>query len=466
MSAPPRLGPGDVVDGIRLGEPIAGGTMARIFRASRPDLDFPLVVKVPRLGLGEPGASVVSYEVEQQTLAALSGRHVPRFVSAGALDRSPYIAMERVDGVSLEERARAAPLAPAEVARIGAALAEAVHALHLQDVIHLDLKPSNVLLRPGGEAVLLDFGLSHHARLPDLLAEEFRRPIGTAPYISPEQVLGVRDDARSDLFALGVILYQLATGRLPYGAPDSPRGLRARLHAEPEAPRRLVPAIPEWLQELILSCLEPDASRRPPSAARLAFDLAHPETVAITGRGRRLRKAGWGERLARWIRAAGYEPEAPARPSAQGAAAPILLVAVGGPDLEGERAQAMAANVRRALVALPEARLVCATVVRPVPDWGTDDPNETAAGTHLKHRIGLQHWAASAGLPAARVTFHVLESDDPVAALLGYMRANPVDQAIVGEPPPAWAGSIGGRLAAEAPCTVTVVRARAAPPPD
>jgi hypothetical protein len=457
MSA--MLAPGDVIDGIALGEPIAGGTMARIFRATRAGCDFPLVVKVPRLGHGEPGASVVSYEVETLMLSRLTGPHVPRFVAAGALERVPYIAMEHVAGEPLAAWAGRAPLDPAEVARIGAAIANAVHALHQQEAIHLDLKPSNILLRPAGDAVLLDFGLAHHARFPDLLAEEFRRPIGTAPYISPEQVLGVRNDPRSDLFAIGVILYELATGRLPFGAPGSPRGMRARLHVEPEPPRALAASIPEWLQEIILRCLEPDAAKRPASAGRLAFDLANPDTIEITDRGRRTRRAGWGTRFARWLRGVGYEPEPPARPAAPAALAPILLVAVGGPEADpsSDRARAMGATVRRTLAAFPDARLVCATVIRPVPDWGTSNPEETAAREHLRHRVALRNWAAALALPVGHVTFHVLESNDPCAAVLEYVRANAVDHLVLGEPQP-FTGSIGGRLAAEAPCTVTIVR--------
>jgi len=452
-----RLGTGDELDGFLLGEPIGGGTMARIFRARRAGSDVPLVMKLARLDLGEPGASVVTHEVEQQVLPRLSGTHVPRFIAAGGLDRVPYIAMEQVDGEPLSGWVARAPLPSEDVVRLGVAIASAVHAIHQQEAIHLDLKPANVIIRPGGEAVLLDFGLAHHARLPDLLAEEFTRPIGTAPYISPEQVLGVRSDPRSDLFALGVILYELATARLPFGAPDSPRKMRARLHAEPVAPRALVASIPEWLQEVILTCLEPDAARRPASAGRLAFDLAHPETVAITERGRRLARASAWKRLARWVRAAGYEPAPP--PRSQASLAPILLVAVGAPDAEVERARSMADAVRRTLAALGEARLVCATVMRPVPDWGTNDPGKTAAREHLRHLVELRHWAASQGLPAERVTFHVLEGDDACAALLDYIRANAVDHLIVGEPKP-WTQSPGWRLAAEAPCTVTIVRAR------
>lgn len=468
MNALARLEPGAALDGFTLGERIHGGTMALIFRASRPDCAFPLVVKVPRLGHGESGASVVSYEVERTMLAKLSSPHVPRFVAAGELERQPYIAMEYIEGRPLSEWEGGAPVPPEEVARLGVAIATAAHGVHLQEAIHLDLKPTNVIVRPNGEAVLLDFGLAHHAQLPDLLAEEFRRPIGTAPYISPEQVLGVRCDPRSDLFAIGVILYELATGRLPYGAPDSPRKMRARIYRDPVPPRKLVPALPEWLQEVILRCLEPDARRRYASAAQLAFDLDHPDQVAITDRGRRMRPAGWRTRFTRWVRAAGFEPAPCPPPSTQVATAPIILVAV-YPRRDNEaRDRVLAETVRRAVRSGGECRVVCATVVKPLPEWGTSNPDETSARQHLRHLVELRQWAASLELPQERLTFHVLESGDPSAALLEYARANNVDQIIVGAPSlmdmgrtrRPWGGSVPSRVAAEAPCSVIVVRAR------
>src|ERR671929_1385720 len=161
----------------------------------------------------------------------------------------------------------------------GSEIAAAIHALHEQDAIHLDVKPSNVILRPSGEAVLIDFGLAHHAHFPDLLAEEFRHPMGSAPYMSPEQVLGIRDDPRSDVFSLGAILYHLATGALPFGAPTTPSGLRKRLFRDPMPPRALVPGLPDWLQEIVLRALEPDPEERHASAGQVAFELQHPDQV-------------------------------------------------------------------------------------------------------------------------------------------------------------------------------------------
>jgi serine/threonine protein kinase len=171
------------------------------------------------------------------------------------------------------------------VAKIGAAIADAIHSIHAQEVIHLDLKPENILLRPSGEAVLLDFGFARHARYPDLLGEEMHFAAGSAAYVSPEQLQDDRTDPRSDLYALGVLVYELATGSQPFGQPQSLAGMRDRIWRDPAPPRAVNAKVPPWLQEVILHCLEHDASLRYQSAAHVALDLRHPEQVVLsTGR--------------------------------------------------------------------------------------------------------------------------------------------------------------------------------------
>src|SRR6185437_9501490 len=233
---------------------------------------------------------------------------------------------------SLDRRLRSA-LPAAEVARIGAAGADALHSIHAQDVIHLDVKPDNVILRPDWSAVLVDFALAHHRYLPDLVSQERRYTAGSAPYISPEQVRGVRTDARSDLFALGVMLYELATGRLPFGIPATFAGMRDRLWIDPTPPRSVDATIPESLQEVILRCLEPDAPRRYQSASLIAFDLRNPGQVMLTERGERRHRAGALAQAARWWRARTLGI-LPGGAKEEPHAAPVIMVAVdtGHPD--------------------------------------------------------------------------------------------------------------------------------------
>src|SRR3954470_484034 len=224
--------------------------MAVLWRVTPPRHDpLPMIMKMPIVDWGEGPGAIVGFEVEQMILPQLSGPHVPAFIAAAGFETQPYIVMERIAGTSLLPLIEETPLASARVAEIGARVATALHDLHRQHVIHLDLKPSNVMFRERGVAVLIDYGLSRHDGLPDLLQEEFHLPVGTGPYISPEQVMGDRTDPRSDLFALGVMLYFLATGQRPFGIPSGRRALRRRFWRDPAPPRRLNPAVPPWLQE-------------------------------------------------------------------------------------------------------------------------------------------------------------------------------------------------------------------------
>jgi len=258
-----------VIDGYTLEERLHQGGMATLWRVSSPGHP-PLVMKMPLLREGDDPTAMVGFEVEQMIMPTLQGPHVPLFIASGDFSAHPYIVMELISGESLRGRLDRTPLDTEEVARIGAQIATALHSLHRQHVIHLDLKPSNVMFRETGEAVLIDFGFSRHDRLPDLLAEQFRLPMGTAPYISPEQVLRIRNDPRSDLFALGAVLYHLVTGERAFGFPTSISGLRRRLYRDPVPPRARNPSCPAWLQEIILRCLEPDPRARRRCCSRSA----------------------------------------------------------------------------------------------------------------------------------------------------------------------------------------------------
>jgi serine/threonine protein kinase len=270
------------------------GSMARIFSVhyaeGARDPGFQMVMKVPRMIPGDGAEHIIGFETEHRLLPLLTGPHVPRFVACGDLAVHPYLVLELVPGRTYQQLLDETPrLALDQAVSLGIALARACHSLHRQNVVHQDLKPANVVWRDGGIAVLLDFGLSHHAELPDLLAEETRQPIGTHAYMAPEQVLGIRGDSRSDLFAIGVMLYEMLTGELPFGDPKTAGGLRQRLWMDPVPPRRLRPDIPAWLQEVVLRLLEPQAEHRYPSAKHLVFDLENPGQVAVTARGQRLR---------------------------------------------------------------------------------------------------------------------------------------------------------------------------------
>jgi eukaryotic-like serine/threonine-protein kinase len=449
------------IEGYRLGELLHSGALSTIYRItasgeSRPA--FPAIIKLPRISAGDGGQGILGFETEARVLPALSGPHVPRFVAAGDIARKPYLVLEWVEGESLERIMERGPLQPQRAAELGAAVADALHSVHAQGAIHFDLKPQNVIIRPSGEAVLIDFGMAQHARYPDLLAEERRFAGGSAPYISPEQVLGSRLDPRSDLFSLGVVLYEMTTGHLPFGAPVTLAGLRDRIWLDPVPPRGLAPDVPPWLQEVTLRCLEPIARKRYQSAAHVAFDLRNPAHVVLTQRASKLRRAGLLALARRWWDARSPQLEDEARP-APVVHAPVVMVAVDTMHPDDARHPALRQAAARILSLSSEYRLICVSVVRGEPVVAA--PGET--GIHLEHLVRLRRWVEGLEVPEGRLSLHVIESLTPSATLLEFARGNNVDLIVLGAPDPsqealAWWRSVASSVTANATCSVHVVR--------
>ena len=460
---PEQESSGAELDGFHLGPCIHSGAMGRIFRVTGPDRGFAMIMKVPRVGPGEDSEGLISFEIESMILPALSGAHVPRFVAGGSLAKTPYLVVEWIEGESLEHVLKRRPLSADEVASMGAAVADALHSLHLQDTVHLDLKPENLIVRNNGEVVLIDFGLAYHAHFPDLLAEEQRFAAGSAPYVSPEQVLGTRSDPRSDIFALGVVLYELATGELPFGSPATMAGLRDRLWRDPVPPSVRSPELPPWLQEIILRCLEPDAEDRYQSAAHVAFDLRNPDQVALTARARKASQAGVLEQARRWWRARGGHPAPSRLPKSQVGATPIIMVAVDTMNPDDERQPVLRRTTAQMISRSSEFRLICVSVIgRALIAENTSD-GESASGTYLEHLVRLRHWVEPLELPARRLSLHVIEAANPENALLEFARRNHVDLIVLGAPHPAqlglaWWRSVASGVTANAHCSVYVVR--------
>ncbi len=460
-----RLEEGSVLDGFAIGKQIRAGGMALLWEVTHPAHGFPMLMKVPALFEGEDPAAIVGFEMEQMILPRLSGPHVPKFVAAGDFAVQPYIVMERIPGGTLASVLDRLPLPVDEVAALGAKIALALDDLHRQHAVHLDVKPANVMFRPTGEAVLIDFGLSSHAHLPDLMEEEFRLPYGSAPYMAPEQVLGERRDPAADLFALGAILYHLSTGEMPFGDPQRLAGLRRRLWRDPVPPRKLRPEIPPWLQEIVLRCLAVDPAERVPTAAQLAFDLQHPDQVGLTGLAAR---AGTDSFLTVWRRRmAAPKVKPPRRPDATAArlaSAPIVAVAVDLDEHERPAAEALRETVSRILRATPGARLACLNVLKLARLALDSTLDKEGHNKHVKRLVELKHWAEPLRLEPARLTFHVLEATDAADAILDYARVNRVDHLVMGARArsikKSLLGSVSAAVAGGAPCTVTVARKR------
>ncbi len=458
-----KLTPGTELDGYVIGERIHSGAQGVIFSVASPTGGGPLIMKVPRIGRGETSESLLNFETEAMILPTLSGYHVPRFVAAGDITRTPYLVTEWVEGDSLEHWLKGGPLPTADVVRVGAAIADALHSVHLQDTIHLDLKPENVILKRDGTAVLIDFGLAHHARYPDLLAEEKRFAAGSAPYISPEQVLDTRSDSRSDIFSLGVVLYEMATGELPFGLPETMKGMRDRLWRDPVPPRSLAGDVVPWLQEIILRCLEISADDRYQSAAYVAFDLRNPEQVVLTDRARKLQSAGFFGQVKRWWKARDYLPVRFQPPTLFAVETPIIMVAVDTSHPDDYRHPALRRTTSRVLSLSTEFRLICVSVIRAAHLVEGAGGIATASGLHLEHLVRLRHWVEPLGLSTQRMSLHVIESANPADTLLEFARCNNVNLIVLGAPGAkehalAWWRSVASKVTANAHCSVHVVR--------
>ena len=454
---------GAVIDGFVIGERVHSGGMATLWSVTHPDIALPLLMKIPRVSEGEDPAAIVSFEMEQMILPRLKGPHVPKCFATGDFARQAYVVMETLPGNTLYKRLPNLPLPYEEARVVVARIADALCDLHRQDVIHHDIKPSSIMFRETGEAVLIDYGLAHHSHLPDLLQEEFRVPYGTAPYMAPERLLGIRDDPRSDLFSLGVLLYFFTTGVRPFGETETMRGMRRRLWRDPHPPRALKADYPPWLQEIVLRCLEIEPVWRYPTASQLAFDLGNPDQVKLTARSERTRRdplsTVWRRRFNQGV----MQPKPKADMAAQLAASPILAVAVDTAEGSEEINDALRRTAARILATLPAARLACINVLKLGLITIDRTLDEQGRNKHIDRLVALKHWASPLKLEESRLTVHVLEAIDPAAALLEFVAVNHVDHIVIGARRDSilrtLLGSVSARVAAEAPCTVTVVRA-------
>ncbi len=261
---------GDTFDGLTLIRRIGSGGMGDVWEANDPGLDRRVAVKVilPTL-VGNPTA-VRRFAREARAYAAVEHPNVLTVHSVGEFDGRPYLVMPLLEGETLSARLRREPaLPPEEVLRIGRAVAAGLDALHARGLIHRDVKPANIWLSADGSVKVLDLGL---ARPGDGLLDG--EPIsfdgvvvGTPAYMSPEQADGREVGPRSDLFSLGVVLYQSATGTNPFAAPSIMAALSALATRTPEPPSDLRPGLPAGVDDLVLGMLAKPAEQRTPGTA-------------------------------------------------------------------------------------------------------------------------------------------------------------------------------------------------------
>ena len=463
-----------MIDGYRIIAPFKSGSMAELHRVETPTGERALL-KRPKLGFGSHPACYAGFETEQVILERLSGMHTPRCLTQGEDTEGPYLIFEHIEGAALEDIAAGAPLPAGEVARLGGLIATALHELHRQNVVHHDLTPAHVLLHDTRDAVLIDFGLACHGDLPDLAAVERDDALGTPAIIAPEQLLGKRGDPRSDLYALGAILYRLATGHYPFGLAQNIWDLQRRRWFDPLPPRHLNPAIPEWLQEVILHCLAVRPERRYATAAQIAQDLAHPEQIVVGARSMQARKNPILLALQRWWAEQSIDVDQAGKPVRQLDRAPHLLVAIDTTHHDEPLAAALRATLRRMLAHDPHWRVSCIGVMESSIITEQEESAELSRSLHTDRLSALHQWAYPLALPREKARFHVITGSDTATAIVDYARSQHVDHIVMGARASSslrrFLGSVSVRVVAEAPCSVTVVRTPQLPatphvPPD
>jgi serine/threonine-protein kinase len=252
---------------------VARGGMAQVYRAVDRQLDRPVALKVLFPELSVDRAFVERFRREAQAAANLSHPNIVPVFDWGEDDGAYFIVMEYVDGRALSAVLRdPEPLPPAQIATIGASIAAALAFAHRHRVVHRDVKPGNVLLTPDGEVKVTDFGIARAVNTEESLTQT-GAVMGTAAYFSPEQAEGKAVDARSDIYSLGVVLFEMAVGKPPFTG-DSPVAVASKhVRDVPPLPRSINPSVPVALEAVIMKAMAKDPNDRYASAEELRADL-------------------------------------------------------------------------------------------------------------------------------------------------------------------------------------------------
>ena len=265
----------------KLLEPLGRGGMGQVFLAEDSILDRKVALKFLPEKLEGDAMARERFLREAKSAAALDHPYICKIYEIGETDGKAYIAMEYIEGVTLQEKVARGPLRLPDILEIGAEIAEAVDAAHKKGIVHRDLKSPNIMVTRDGHIKVLDFGLAKKFALDGHTGSEtFSESLtahdvtpGTVIYMSPEQVKGERIDGRTDIFSLGVVLYELATGKLAFEELTSGSTYDAILNREPLPPRTLNPNVPEDLERVILKALEKDRDHRYQTAREVGVDL-------------------------------------------------------------------------------------------------------------------------------------------------------------------------------------------------
>ena len=267
----------------KLLEPLGKGGMGRVFLAEDTALNRKVALKFLPESLEENPEARERFLTEAKSVAALDHPYICKIYEIGEVNGRAFIAMEYIEGVTLEEKLFAGPLRVPHILELGVELADALEAAHKKGIVHRDIKTSNIIVTPDGHVKILDFGVAKRVAMEALsssqvdtysgrLTSSSGTP-GTVIYMSPEQVRGEAVDGRTDIFSLGIVLYEMATGTIPFQGATSGLIYDAILNLGARPPRTHNPNLPEGLERLILKSLEKDRDHRFQTAKDLMVEL-------------------------------------------------------------------------------------------------------------------------------------------------------------------------------------------------
>ncbi len=269
-------------------EIVSRSGMATIYRATDRTTKTMVAVKVPHMQFESDPGTFARFQREEEIGLQLNHPYILKFIPVEKKSR-PYIVTEFLRGYTLSHLLHnVSPLPLSDALKFAICICEALEYLHGRDIVHRDLKPQNVMICYDGTIRLMDFGIARGGDGRRITFTGFTPAMGTPDYMAPEQVRGKRGDARTDIYSLGAILYEMLTGHPPFEGENPLVIMNARLTGDPVAPRKLNPDLSPQIEEIILHAMERDPANRYPSAAAMKQDLQEPDQVQVTGRAERL----------------------------------------------------------------------------------------------------------------------------------------------------------------------------------
>jgi serine/threonine-protein kinase len=290
-----ELPPGHVLDGrFELREAIGRSGMATIYRADDRVGGGSVAIKIPLMRVESDPVSFGRFQREARIGLALDDPLLLKFIQPPENQSRPYIVTEFLDGCTLALVIhRTNPVPERDALRIASVICDALGHMHGRGVIHRDLKPANIMICRDRRLCLMDFGLAGEIDTRRGLLAGLTPLFGTPEYMAPEQVRNTVNDLRTDIYSLGVILYQMLTGVLPFNAEDPWAAAQMRVTGDPAAPRSLNPAITPQAEEIVLKAMRRDPAERYQTISSLQADLDAPERVHVTGLCNRLKAPSW-----------------------------------------------------------------------------------------------------------------------------------------------------------------------------